>query len=149
MTDAAKNTKSLLGFRKQTLEAELLEKEPERMRDYLDTCVALEAIERSGVRYEFHHMEFTACRTPVEAIEAYLDKVRQFTDPEVVITNLLDGGYAPNDKRRRYNVKDSIRYHTEISKRLILQDGKLGKTEWDKRPTKKVTEEVEKWGTET
>jgi hypothetical protein len=143
MTDAAKSTKSLLGFRKQSLEAELLEREPERMRDYLETCIALAAVERSGARYEVHNMEFTACRTPIEAIDVYLDKVKEFTDLEIVIRALLNGGYAPKDKRRRYNVKDSIRYHTELSKRLILQDGKLGKTEWDTRPTKKVIE-VEK-----
>jgi hypothetical protein len=129
------NVKSMLGFRKQTLEAELLAKEPKLMRDYLETCVALSAVERSGIRYEVHNMEFMACRSPIEAIEVYLDKVREFTGPEIVIAALLDGGFAPKHKRRRYNIKDSIRYHTK-NKRLILQDGKLGKPEWAEAPEK-------------
>jgi hypothetical protein len=129
----SENTKSILGFRKKTLEAELLAIAPDLMRDYLETCVALSAVERSGARYEVHTMEFTACRTPIEAMEAYLDKVKEFTDPEIIITALLDGGFAPNDKRRRYNIKDSIRYHTERSNRLIIQEDKLGKPEWPPR----------------
>jgi hypothetical protein len=79
------NTKSILGFRKQSLEAELLAITPKLMRDYLETCVALSAVERSGARYEVHNMEFAACRTPIEAIDVYLDKVKEFTDPEIVI----------------------------------------------------------------
>ena len=126
----SENTKSILGFRKKNLEAELLAKEPALMQDYIETCVALSAVERSGARYEVHNMEFMACRTPIEAMEAYLDKVKEFTDPEIVITALLDGGIAPKGKRRRYNIVDSIRYHTEKSKRLIIQGGKLGKSEW-------------------
>ena len=58
----SENTKSILGLRKESLEAELLAKEPELMQDYLETCVALAAVERSGKRYEVHQMEFTACR---------------------------------------------------------------------------------------
>jgi hypothetical protein len=48
------------------------------------------------------------------------------------------GGYAPKDKRRRYNVKDSIRYHTEKG-RLILKDGELGKAEWTPEERTEVT----------
>lgn len=125
----SENTKSILGFRLKALEAELLAKEPTLMQDYLDTSVALAAVERSGVRYEVQVGEFVGYRAPIEAIEAYLDKVKEFTDEEVVITALMDGGFAPRDKRRRYNIKDSIRYHLK-SNRLVVVDGKLGKAEW-------------------
>lgn len=130
MSDAPQSTRSLLGFRKKALEAELLAVAPELMGEYIETCNALAAIERSGMRYAVQQMEFTACRTPIEAIEIYLDKVKEFTDPEVIVEALLEGGFAPNDKRRRYNIKDSFRYHTERSKRLIIKDGKLGKADW-------------------
>jgi hypothetical protein len=137
------NIKSMIGFRKKTLEAELLAKEPELMREYIDACSALLGIERSGAKHDISSTEFMPHRNAIDAIEAYLDKVNEFTDPDIVIDSLIDGGFAPLEKKRRPNIKDSIRYHTEKSKRLIIQDGKLGKTKWDTRPTKKVIE-VEK-----
>jgi hypothetical protein len=134
MSDAPKNIKSFINLRKKSLEAELLEKEPELMREYIDACSALLGIERSGAKHDISGTEFMPYRA-IDAIEVYLDEVREFTDPEVIITALLDGGFAPNDKRRRYNIKDSIRYHTEKSKRLIIQGGKLGKSEWTPGPS--------------
>jgi hypothetical protein len=126
----SENTKSILGFRKKSLEAELLAKEPELMQDYIDVCSALLGIERSGARHDISSTEFTPYRNAIDAMEAYLDKVNEFTDPEIVIDALIDGGFAPLDKKRKPNIKDSIRYHTERSKRLIIRDGKLGKPEW-------------------
>jgi len=122
--------KSILGFRKKPLEAELLAKEPALMQEYIDICSALLGIERYGIRYEVHNQEYIAFRRAMGAIEIYLDKVKEFTDPEIVIQTLLDGGFAPNDKRCRYNIKDSIRYHTERSHRLILRDEKVGRAQW-------------------
>jgi hypothetical protein len=139
MTES-QSTRSILGFRKKSLEAELLKKEPELMGEYIETCNALAAAERSGTKYTVQQMGFTPHRNAIGAMVAYLDKVQEFTDVEIVIDALINGGFAPLDKRRRYNIKDSIRYHTEKSKRLILQDGKLGKAEWDTTSTEKLTE---------
>jgi hypothetical protein len=129
------NTRSILGFRKKSLEAELLAKEPELMQDYIDVCSALLGIERSGAKHNISSTEFTPHRNAIDAMEAYLDKVKEFTDPEAVIDALIDGGFAPLHKKRRPNIKDSIRYHTsERSKRLIVKDGMLGKAEWITEP---------------
>ena len=38
------NIKSMIAFRKKSLEAELLAKEPELMREYIDACSALLAV---------------------------------------------------------------------------------------------------------
>jgi hypothetical protein len=124
------NIKSMIAFRKKSLEAELLAKEPELMREYVDACSALLGIERSGAKHDISSTEFTPYRSAIDAIDAYLEKVNEFTDPDTVIDALIEGGYSPLEERRRPNVKDSIRYHTERSKRLIVQDGKLGKPEW-------------------
>jgi hypothetical protein len=134
MSDAPKNIKSFINFRKKSLEAELLEKEPELMREYIDACSALLGIERSGAKHDISSTEFTPYRNAIDAIEAYLGKVNEFTDQDDVIDALIDGGYSPLDERRRPNIKDSIRYHTEKSKRLIIQGGKLGKSEWTPGP---------------
>jgi hypothetical protein len=131
MSDTPKNTRSLLGFRKKSLEAELLALQPTLMQDYIDVCSALLGIERSGATHEISSTEFTPHRQAIDAIEAYFDKVKQFTDPDTVIDALIDGGFAPLDKKRRHNIKDSIRYHTLTSKRLILKGELIGKAEWE------------------
>lgn len=130
MSENPKNTKSILGFRKKSLEAELLGLQPELMQDYIDTCSALLGIERSGAKHDISSTEFTPHRQAIDAMEAYLDKVNEFVDKDALIDILIDGGFAPLDKKRRPNIKDSIRYHVEKSNRLVLKDGKIGKAEW-------------------
>lgn len=130
MSDNPKSTKSILGFRKKSLEAELLALHPDLMQDYIDTCSALLGIERSGAKHDISSTEFTPYRQAIDAMEAYLDKVSEFVDKDALIDILIDGGFAPLDKKRRDNVRDSIRYHTLTSKRLVVKDGKIGKAEW-------------------
>lgn len=130
MNESPKNTKSLLGFRKKALEAELLSLQPDLMQDYIDVCSALLGIERSGAKHEISSTEFTPYRQAIDAIDAYLDKVAIFTDQKELTDALIDGGFAPLDKKRRPNIADSIRYHTLKSKRLVIRDGLIGKAEW-------------------
>src|SRR5258708_12422205 len=111
----SENTKSILGFRKKTLEAELLAKEPTLMQDYIDACSALLGIERSGAKHDISSTEFTPYRSAIDAIDAYLEKVNEFTDPDTVIDALIDGGYSPLEESRPPNVKDPIPYHTNKS----------------------------------
>lgn len=130
MSDSRPNTRSMLGFRKTELEAELLAAQPDLMREYLDVSAALLGIERSGAKHEISSTEFTPYRQAIDAIEAYLDRVKEFTDQDVITDALIDGGFAPRDKKRRPNVTDSFRYHLGKSKRLAKRDGKIGKSAW-------------------
>lgn len=130
MSETPKNTKSILGFRKKALEAELLGLQPELMQDYIDVCSALLGIERSGAKHDISSSEFTPYRQAIDAMEAYLDKVNEFVDKDALIDILIDGGFAPLDKKRRPNIKDSIRYHVEKSNRLVLKDGRIGRSDW-------------------
>jgi hypothetical protein len=120
----------MLGFRKMELEAELLAANPDLMREYLDVSAALLGIERSGAKHEISSNQFTPYRQAIDAIEAYLDRVKEFTDQEVITDALINGGFAPLDKKRRPNVTDSFRYHLKKSKRLAERDGKIGKSAW-------------------
>ena len=130
MSDSQKNTRSFLGFRKKSLEDELLALHPDLMKDYIDVCSAIQGIENSGAKHQISSSEFTKYRGAIDAIDAYLDKVNEFKDPDELADVLIDGGYAPLDKKRRPNIMDSIRYHTTRSKRLVLKDGKVGKADW-------------------
>lgn len=126
----SENTRSILGFRKKTLEAELLALQPTLMQEYIDTCSALLGIERSGAKHEISSTEFTPYRQAIDAMEAYLDKESEFKEQNVIVDALINGGFAPLDKKRRPNIIDSIRYHTNRSKRLAVKDGLIGKADW-------------------
>jgi hypothetical protein len=130
MSENRQSTRSLLGFRQKELEVELLAVQPDLMRDYLDVTAALQGIERSGAKHEISSTEFTPYRQAIDAIEAYLDRVMEFTDQEVITDALIDGGFAPLDKKRRPNITDSFRYHLGRSKRLVKSNGKIGKSKW-------------------
>lgn len=131
---APENVKSWLSFRKKALEAELLSSDmAEQMREYIDVCSALIGIENSGAKHQISSTEFMPYANAIDAMEAYLDKVNEFTDQEVVIQALLDGGWKPLAKKRRSNIIDGIRYARDESKRLIViggKDGKIGKADW-------------------
>ena len=130
MSENRQSTRSLLGFRQKELEAELLALHPDLMREYLDVSAALRGIEKSGAKHEISSTEFTPYRQAIDAIEAYLDRVMEFTDQEVITDALIDGGFAPLDKKRRPNITDSFRYHLGRSKRLVKSGGKIGKSKW-------------------
>lgn len=100
------------------------------MREYIDVRSALEGIEESGAKHQISSTEFMPYKKAIDAIEAYLDKANEFTDPEVVIAALLDGGWSPLAKKRRANIMDGIRYARDESRRLLVKDGKIGKADW-------------------
>lgn len=134
------NTRNLLEFKKKELEDYLLGREPESMGEYLVVCSALAGIEKSEVKHVIAAHEYAGHRNAIDAIQAYLENVKEFVDKEELTKAILEGGYAPNDERRKYNIIDSVRYHLKDRKnkngditraRLIQRDGKIGLADWE------------------
>jgi hypothetical protein len=126
-----KSSKSILGFRKSALEAELLAIAPEQMQEYIETCAALSGIEKLGVKHEISSTEFMPYKNAIDAIEVYLDKLGEFTDQEAIVEALVKGGFSPLDKHRERSINDSIRYHLRYKKRIKMHEGKLGRIDWE------------------
>lgn len=124
----------MLNFRKKELEDLLLSSEPDLMKEYIETCAAISGLESLGSVHAISSTEFAGYRQAIDAIENYLDKVGRFTDQETITQALLDGGFAPLDKKRRGNITDSFRYHKNRSKRLVEKDGLFGRASWASDP---------------
>jgi hypothetical protein len=129
MKKKTESTRSELSSRKIALESQLLATEPALMQDYLDACEALNAIvlRRSS--------KYSTYRSAIEAIEAYLDGEKKFTEQKVITQALLDGGYAPLEKKRKANLWDAFNYHTQNSKRrrLVKVGTKVGRASWSEQ----------------
>lgn len=136
MSDTPKDTRSYLGFQKKALEAELLALHPKLMKEYIYVTESLHAIDKLGSKLDISSTEFMPYPDACDAIEAYLDQVKEFTDREKVIQALLDGGWQPLNKVRRKSIVDSINYNSNPKRskkpRLAIKDDKIGRVAWIK-----------------
>jgi hypothetical protein len=131
---------NLLRDRRRRLEAALLKLAPTEMQEYVRVSAAIRVMEElSGTLH--HASQYAAHRKAIDAILDYLNREGVFSERNAIAKAITDGGFAPKDKRRFWNVLDGIRYHL-VSKvpRLIERDGLIGLPEWDEshmplRPT--------------
>jgi hypothetical protein len=107
----------LLMKRREAILKSLEIHEPELVRDLRDVDVAIFGVSKNaGLAIG----PYTDKRQAIDAITAYLVDVGHPDTPENIVKALIDGGFAPLDRKRKPNIIDSIRYHTRHSQKLAL-----------------------------
>jgi hypothetical protein len=71
--------------------------------------------------------DYSGYRRAIDAIEAYLRKVKQPASTSKIVDELVRGGWCAIDTRAPHNVMDSIRYHLKNpqTKKLRLVAGSI------------------------
>lgn len=122
----------LLIKRREEILATLETHEPDLVRELRDVDVAI-----AGISKESSTGPYGGMRQALDAITVYLAGEGHPDTQHNIVKALMNGGFAPLDKRRRFNVADSIRYHTGHSKKLVVfppdadhSEERIGLPEW-------------------